>query len=264
MDTEYLFNTGTDPGQQQVNALAAMLDGTTTELFDNIGVQSGWHCLDLGAGNGSIARWLARRVGPTGSVTAVDVDTTYLEPGPDIDVYQHDINDGLPSAGPFDLIHARLLLMHLSRRAEILSFLAAALAPGGWLVIGEISDRLPTATGTAEPADEALFERVLDVGMNGVARPAGMNLEWSRKVARHMHRAGLEGIHGVEHAFTAAGSTPGLVYYRSLLTQLEPRLLNAGLTETELRRFYALMSDPGFTAWSYQFLFTWGHRPRAS
>lgn len=241
-----------------------MLDGTTTELLGNIGVRHGWRCLDLGAGNGSISGWLAGRVGSSGTVAAVDVDATYLDPGQEVDVYQHDINDGLPVGGPFDLIHARLLLMHLSRRAEILASLADALAPGGWLVIGEISDRLPSAAGIAEPADEAVFERVLDVGMRKVTGPGGMNLEWARDVARHMRRAGLENIHAREHAFTAAGGTPGLLYYRSLLAQIERLLLDGGLFEAEVRRFYELMSDPSFSAWSFQFLFTWGRKPTRS
>lgn len=261
METEYVFSTGSDPGRQQVDCLADMLDGVTAGVLGDVDVQPGWRCLELGAGNGSIARWLAQRVGPTGTVTAVDLDTRYLDPGPNVAAHRHDVNDGLPPGGPFDLIHARLLLMHLSRRQEILDALVDALAPGGWLVIGDLSDRLPSAVSATDRADEKLFERVVDIGMNRVARPAGMNLEWGHDVGRRMSRAGLEDIHGLEHAFTAAGGTPGLMYYRSMMMQVEKPLLNAGLTEPELRRFQELMIDPSFSAWSYQFVFTRGRRP---
>ena len=42
-------------------------------------VQPGWRCLEVGAGRGSMAVWLAQRVGPSGHVVATDVDVGYLE-----------------------------------------------------------------------------------------------------------------------------------------------------------------------------------------
>ena len=41
-------------------------------------VQPGWRCLEVGAGRGSMAVWLAGQVGATGQVVATDVDTRYL------------------------------------------------------------------------------------------------------------------------------------------------------------------------------------------
>jgi len=262
--TEYLFDTASDAGQLQVDCLSHMLDGTTRGVLDDVGVREGWRCLELGAGNGSVARWLAGRVGDTGAVDAVDVDVTHLDPGPGVTVHRHDVNDGLPVEGPFDLIHARLLLMHLARREEILRELAGALAPGGCLVVTDVSDRIPVAAPSAAPADGALFDRVLDIGMNRVARPGGMDLEWVREVGRHLRDAGLEDIHGLEDAFTSRGGTPALRYYGSLITQVWEPLRAEGLTDAELRRFGDLMTDPGFSAWSYQFVSTWGRRPAAS
>lgn len=37
--------------------------------------------LDVGAGGGSISQWLCDRVGPEGSVVAVDADTRFLDSG---------------------------------------------------------------------------------------------------------------------------------------------------------------------------------------
>jgi len=55
------------------------------ELFDPLSrrrrelVRPGWRCLEVGAGRGSMAVWLAEQVGPAGHVVATDVDTRYLE-----------------------------------------------------------------------------------------------------------------------------------------------------------------------------------------
>src|SRR5439155_17835889 len=37
-------------------------------------VQPGWRCLEVGAGRGSMAVWLAERVGASGQVVATDID----------------------------------------------------------------------------------------------------------------------------------------------------------------------------------------------
>src|SRR6266436_997381 len=42
-------------------------------------VWPGWRCLEVGAGRGSMAVWLADRVGEGGKVVATDIDVTYLK-----------------------------------------------------------------------------------------------------------------------------------------------------------------------------------------
>jgi hypothetical protein len=49
-------------------------DPATRRCLEMIGVTEGWACLEIGAGAGSIAAWLGRRVVPTGSVVAADID----------------------------------------------------------------------------------------------------------------------------------------------------------------------------------------------
>lgn len=85
-------------------------------------VQSGWRCLEVGAGRGSIARFLADRVGPTGAVIAADIDVGPLSDleATNLEVVRFDILSDpfelVGGAGSFDLVHARFLLQHLSDR----------------------------------------------------------------------------------------------------------------------------------------------------
>ena len=51
----------------------------TIRYLEEIGVSSGWQCLEIGAGKGTIAGWLCRRVGTDGHVVATDLDTQSLE-----------------------------------------------------------------------------------------------------------------------------------------------------------------------------------------
>jgi SAM-dependent methyltransferase len=257
----YVLNTGSDLGRSQVDYLERMLDSATTACLDEIGVEPGWRCLDLGAGGGSITRRLAERTGPAGTVVSVDLDTDYLVERPGVEVRRHDINDGLPVDGPFELIHARLLLMHLPRRVEILQTLVDALAPGGVLVIGEFSDRPRRALSTSGDADEQLFDRVQGFGHDVVARHAGVSFTWAHEVDRHMAEAGLTNLHSLEYSRTTAGGTTGCLLHRNYVLQLETILLNAGFTAEELARYRDLMLDPRFRAWFYQFVCTWGQKP---
>ena len=77
---------------------------------------------------------------------ATDLDTRFLETLsiPNLEVRRHDIvTDPLPES-TFDLIHVRLVLVHLSQWESVLERLVAALKPGGWLVGEEFdSDSLP-------------------------------------------------------------------------------------------------------------------------
>jgi len=66
------------------------------------GIASGWSCLEIGAGDGSVARWMAARVGPAGFVLATDIDPRFVleDSGANpanMEVRVHDIvTDSLP------------------------------------------------------------------------------------------------------------------------------------------------------------------------
>ena len=89
--------------QEQPERLAgieATWDPGTRALLDSLGIGRGWRCLEAGAGGGSIATWMAERVGPEGSVLAVDLDTTLVErlAGEVLEVRRHDLlRDELPA-----------------------------------------------------------------------------------------------------------------------------------------------------------------------
>jgi 2-polyprenyl-3-methyl-5-hydroxy-6-metoxy-1,4-benzoquinol methylase len=87
-------------------------------------VQRGWRCLEVGAGRGSMAVWLAEQVGPAGQVVVTDIDTSYLQrlDLPNLEVVEHNIlDDSLEVLGPgsFDLVCSRLTLFHLVGRQEV-------------------------------------------------------------------------------------------------------------------------------------------------
>lgn len=259
---EYIFDTGSELGEKHVQYLEKMLDGPTTMVLSSTNIQPGQRCLDVGFGGGSIARWMSERVGPTGRVVAIDVDTDHLESSGNIEVFKHDLNNGLPEAaqGPYDVIHARQVLMHMPQREAIFQKLIDALAPGGWLVFGEMTDRDRAVKSAPSQADAELWDKIQHMNHHLVGMPNGMNFDWAHEIDGHMADAGLEDIQGLEYSQVTAGGSNGMLLHRNLNIQAEPLLLKVGATKEELERYRELTLDPSFRAWFFQTIFTWGRK----
>ena len=102
---------------RRLEHLSALFDTSTIARLRRLGAAPGWHCLDVGAGSGSVARALAALVAPEGEVLATDLDDRFLgEDEPHLEFRVHDITrDELPEA-QFDLAHARGVLEHVRDR----------------------------------------------------------------------------------------------------------------------------------------------------
>ncbi len=138
--SNYLLDNANERAGTRMDVLARLFDPTTHRVLEGVGITPGWRCLEIGGGGGSIARWMARRVGPAGHVLCTDLDTRIIELGrasapANLEAIRHDIAiDPLP-AKAFDLIHARLVFLHVIERERALERVVEALKPGGWLVI---------------------------------------------------------------------------------------------------------------------------------
>ncbi len=136
----YLLDNASEKAGTRMDVLARLFDATTRRVLDSTGLAAGWRCLEVGGGGGSVARWMAERVGPAGTVLCTDLDTRIIErgraaAGANLEVIRHDIaTDALP-ANDFDLAHARLVLIHVLERERALENMVQSLKSGGWLVI---------------------------------------------------------------------------------------------------------------------------------
>ncbi len=76
----YALDSAWHAERARLDSLTRLYDPGTLELCQTIGVSDGWRCLDAGAGTGTLAEALATLVLPTGSVTALDIDTRFIDP----------------------------------------------------------------------------------------------------------------------------------------------------------------------------------------
>lgn len=226
--------------QRRLAGIEATYDPATERRLSALGVGPGWICLELGAGAGSVTRWLADRVGPDGRVVAVDLDVSLLgDLGSDtLLVRELDVRtDPLPEK-EFDLIHTRLVLNHISEREQVLDKLVAALRPGGWLLLEE-GDTF--ATGAVDEEED--HTRVMRAWCDELAKGADVDL--GRKVPRMLHERGLSEI-GVECEVPfVEGGTIGVEWVRLTFDQLNERAGGRLVDTGTLSRWTEMIEQPG-------------------
>jgi SAM-dependent methyltransferase len=142
-----------DPELTRLKLIEQFNDPSTFRHLDAIGVAEGWRCLEVGAGAGSVARWLSQRVGPAGNVVAADLDVRFLGDisAQNVEVRRCDITQDPIEPSSYDLVHARNLLMHLRDPVAVLRRLTAALKPGGWLMTEDVDNGAVEAADPAHP-----------------------------------------------------------------------------------------------------------------
>src|SRR5204863_7358245 len=130
-DDGYLLDNKRVQAGMRFDAFATIFDPWTIRHIDALGIQSGWRIWEVGAGGPSVPAWLAERVRPSGHVIATDIDVSLMRATPQpFEVRRHDVGVDDPPAEPFDLVHARLVLVHVAERAAALRRLVAGLRPG--------------------------------------------------------------------------------------------------------------------------------------
>ncbi|QBI55522.1 class I SAM-dependent methyltransferase [Streptomonospora litoralis] len=256
----YVFDNDSRHAREQHGCLAAAYDPFTTARLAATGVGAGWQCLEVGAGEGSVATWLAHRVAPGGEVVATDIKPDRIAGAAGIEVLAHDIvRDPLPEAA-FDLVHARLVLMHLPERDAVLARLLRALRPGGWLQLDELDATHAPALVVPDEAAAALYARFQRAKFRAL-EAAGADPAWGRRAAEAMRRAGFGEVDPVPKVAVWRSGSPGVRLQAHHTRHLAGALLRAGMAADELAAVRRLLDHPGFRACSPVFYTVLGRRP---
>jgi SAM-dependent methyltransferase len=222
MPRDYIYDQGFSQERTRLAGIESLWDPGSQRLLDGLGIGVGWRCLEVGAGGGSLVDWMAGR-GAT--VLAIDIDTRFVEPlaGDAIEVRRVDIRtDELPER-QFDLVHARLVLEHLTERQRILDRLVAALRPGGWMVIEDYD-----WTGFGFEDTDPRFEQAAEAVITFMQQ-AGFEPHYGRQVVADMAVAGLTDVHGEGRSLIIDSSSPGFDFFRLSFESLRDAVVNAGL-----------------------------------
>jgi len=236
-------------------AMEDLWDPGTKRVIEALAVGRDWRCLEVGAGRGSIARWLAAHVG---AVLATDISTRHLDwlaGSSGVKVRRHDIlSDPLPE-GEFELVHARLVVEHLGGRPA-LERMVPALAPGGWLVV-EAHDW----GGFAVYPDDERVPAAFNSAMEFMSR-SGFDPYYGRRLVHELERVGLEDVRADGRVRVQRGGSPEVTFLRLSLQTLAAGAIASGeLRRDDLEHVLTRLDDPDTVFLSAPMIAAWGRRP---
>lgn len=255
--SDYQFDHQWRQERARLASLEQCEDPNTIRHLEAIGVGEGWHCVEVGAGGGSIAAWLSARVGPRGHVLAVDLETKFLAAldFPNLEARRLDVTtDPLPEAA-FDLIHERAVLIHLPEQQEVVNRLVRALKPGGWLLC-EDPDFVTYLHAASAPEISRAFAAVVDF-----VATHGADFTSARNLLATLQAAGLEEVTAEGSAYMMRGGHPTSVLAKYTLQRLRSQILAHGtVNEADYDAATALFDDRDFSTHSHLMIAAWGRR----
>ncbi|MGW7486366.1 methyltransferase domain-containing protein [Streptomyces sp. NPDC054786] len=261
-DKGYLLDNRQVEAGTRFDALAALFDASTFRHFETVGIDEGWRCWEVGAGGPTVSAWLAARTGSRGRVLATDIDVSWAETAAaaGVEVLRHDVAADEPPAGPFDLIHARLVLVHVTDRDAALRTMAQALRPGGWLLIEDADPALQPLICPDEYGPEQELANRLRTGFRQLLQQRGADLAYGRKLPRLLREVGLIDVEADAYFPIASPACDALE--AATVHQVRGKLTAAGLaTDEEIEQHLDNIAAGRLDLATSPMISAWGRRP---
>ncbi|HSL07476.1 MAG TPA: methyltransferase domain-containing protein [Pseudonocardiaceae bacterium] len=251
----YVFAQEWDRERKRLAGIEAAADLISSDVLARLGVGPGWRCAEVGAGGGSLARWLADRVGDTGQVVATDLDPGYLEAieAPNVQVLQHDLTVDDRPGEPYDLVHTRLVIEHLPDPVGAVTRLAGWVRPGGWLVVeaGDWSTRY-------EITSSEVFDAVL-VAVQKFLASAGFAPMFGRRLPVLFRDHGLVDVGCEARSRMLRGGTPEMEFFTLTIERARTAMVAADLiSDDDVAAALTLCADLSFAVMSPALVSAWG------
>jgi len=255
-DEQYLLDNQQIQAGQRFDALAELFNASTFRHMQSVGLSPRWRVWEVGAGGASVPEWIAEQT--HGYVLATDIDTSWLDrEAGGFEVRTHDIGtDPAPDDG-FDLVHARLVLVHVPERVDALTTMINALKPGGWLLLEEADPELQPLACPDEYGAEQRLANKLKIAFRSLMADRGVDLSFGRKLPRLLRSAGLVNVQA--DSFFPMGGPACNELERATVEQIREHLIAADLaTEDEIEQHLSnvatgrldLATSPMVSAWA--------------
>lgn len=192
---------------------------------------------------------------------ATDLDVSWTRPaaGGVLEVRHHDVTRDPPPAESFDLVHARLLLVHLADRAAALRTMIDALRPGGWLLVEDADPALQPLICPDENGDEQRIANRLRTAFRSLLAARGADLAYGRKLPRLLREAGLVDVRS--DAYLPITSPACATLEAATVRHIRGRLVAAGLaSDEEIDGHLANVAAGGLDLATSPMISAWGRK----
>jgi len=258
-------NAAFDDELGRLRLLEARYDPHTFRRLSMFGPLAGTRCLEVAAGAGSVARWLAAQAGPSGQVVATDTDPRFLADAKKagVEVRRHDILADPLEPGCYDLPHCRALLFHLADPRQAIRNITAAVRPGGWLLIEDADYISLVAADPAHPR-AARFDQITQTLSTFFVASETLDPYLGRRLPSLITAAGLAETGSEAIACHRRGGSGEAELLRRSLERMGPMALSSGVAgQKEFDEVAAATADPSFSFLDALSIAVWGRVPRS-
>jgi SAM-dependent methyltransferase len=264
-DHRYLAQDSPDAIERKRLALLTRIaDPVTTRRLSDLGVGPGWRCLEVGAGSGSVARWLADRVGPCGWVVATDLNPRFFaaHTRPNLEVRRHNLLVDDLEAAHYDLVHCRAVLMHLADPVRALRQLFESVRPGGWLLVEEPGGSGSFGAADPDHARATEFNRRTRTLWAAMQAAGPLDPDFGRRLPALLQRLGVADLGHEGVTLSDRGGGPLADFLRMTDELVRDRFVAAGvLSGPDFDGLGCAYSDPSFWFVGLTLFAAWGRRP---
>lgn len=262
---QYVLATGAN-AVGRLNLLHHVYSPAGLQALIQAGLTEEMTVADFGCGTGAMTRTLALRVGPSGTVTGIDVHGPQLEQAKEICAREGLTNTRFVQAdacktglnrNSFDLVYCRFLLLHLPDPVACLREMRRVLKPGGMIVVedGDLASAESVPT-TALNAFADLFGRL------GPIR--GVDYSIANRLCHLVADAGFSEIGMKVHQPAERAGASGLLLKWSV-QEAGPAFIAAGLItpaqlEQTLSDMEMALADPDVLAIAPRMSSIWGRK----
>lgn len=263
-----LYLDSRDPGWSRLQA--QIWDPEVETWLDQIDVQPGWQCVDLGCGAMGILEPLSRRSGPTGRIVGIEPRGSLL------DAARHFVLRGkldnvrlldtppdgtsLPDQS-FHLVHARSLMSAGWNEHELLAEMLRLARPGGIVALQE-----PDSAAWHCYPENGAWARLRDA-LRAAFSAGGGNLDTGCRTFALLREAGLEDVRIRAATIALQGVHPVKRLLVDLAELQRERILEAGtMEERDLDEALAecdrIARDPATVVVSFLMTQVWGRKAK--
>jgi SAM-dependent methyltransferase len=218
----------------------------------------------VGAGGTTVVARLSERVGPGGHVLATDINLSWATgaAASNVEILEHDVAAAPPPGGPFDLVHARLVLVHVPERDAALDNMVGSIRPGGVLLVEDADPALQPLSCLEETGPEQALANRLRRGFRSLLAERGVDLAFGRSLPRRLREAGLVEV-AADASFPV--SDPACNHLETATINLiRDQLLDHGIvTEAEIEQHLSAVVAGRLDLAQPPMISCWGRRPPA-
>ncbi len=268
-----VYTLGTNPAEQaRLQGQADDLAAHTVALLDRVDVPVGSRVLEVGCGPAGSIALLAERVGPSGSVTAIDINPAHValarqfvadrELG-NVEVLCGDARATALPSGWFDLVHARLLLVNIPWPQQVVIEMARLVKPGGWVITDEADGGARLCYPPLEAWDQLASILQATYGSDSA------DLLIGRKLTELLRNAGLVEVGADARADVHPAGHPRRTLLPDLVRSMHEKIVERGIASADEldrldRQVRDHLADPQTLIMTCLYFLAWGRRPQGT